>query len=160
MRLLELKVLSAKPLFWWVILPLAIIVYTAAWLTPATWWYQPISLGISDVDQGGDPVVSIKRSIKRSFDGRYNVNVWSKVPQLGHVSCAGSDELRYRGGMFEPHEDNLTHWADDPWCSKLQPGQYYAEACWTVLRPFAGIVPDKTVCAISNLFTVHPRERE
>lgn len=156
MRLLELKVLSAKPLFWWVILPLAIIVYTAAWLTPATWWYQPVSLMVGDVLEGGDPIISVKRNIKRSFQGQYTASVW-RDPSDGHVACAGSDTIRYKGGLFGPHDAPLTQWADDPWCGNLEPGRYHLETCWTVLRPFYGIVPGKTVCAVSNIWTVFPR---
>lgn len=149
--------LSRQAVFWWVILPLALILYTAAWLTPARWWYQPISVQIADALEGDDPVVSINRTIKRDFDGRYTVSIWRDPPD-GHVACAGSDTLRYRGGLYEPHDAPLTQWADDPWCQRLALGRYYAEACWTVLRPFWGIVPDKTICAMSNIFTVNPRE--
>lgn len=149
--------LSHKGMFWWVLLPLAIALYTAAWLTPARWWYQPGSVVIADTPQGQDPVVSINRTIKRDFDGRYTVSIW-KDPPDGHVACAGSDSLRYRGGLYAPHEAPLTQWADDPWCARLAPGRYYAEACWTILRPWWGIVPDKTICITSNIFTVHPRE--
>lgn len=146
-----------KALFWWGLLPMALALYTAAWLTPPTWWYQPVSIQIGDAAEGEDPVVSINRKIKRDFNGRYSVSVWRDPPD-GHVACAGSDTLHYRGGLYEPHESPLTQWADDPWCARKQPGRYYAEACWTVLRPWWGIVPDKTVCAVSNIFTIHPRE--
>lgn len=144
---------NKKVIFWWLVLPVAIVLYTAAWLVPATWWYQPISVVISDVRVGQDPTVSIKRSIKRGFDGQYTVSIW-RDPSDGHVACSGSDSLRYRGGLFAPHESPLTQWANDDWCAKLPPGNYYAEGCWTVLRPFYGIVPAKTVCVMSNLFTV------
>ena len=102
-------------------------------------------------------LVSINRTIRRSFDGRYSVSIW-KDPPDGHVACAGSDTLRYRGGLFEPHEAPLTQWADDPWCARIPEGRYYAEVCWTILRPFFGIVPDKTICTTSNMFSVLPRE--
>lgn len=144
--------------FWWIVMPLAIILYTVAWLSPARHWYEPGSIQISDAHMGEDPVVSINRTIRRSFDGRYSVSIW-KDPPDGHVACAGSDTLRYRGGLFEPHEAPLTQWADDAWCAKLPEGRYYAEVCWTVLRPFFGIVPDKTICATSNMFSILPREQ-
>lgn len=146
-----------RALFWWLILPLAIIAYTAAWLIPARYWYEPGSIQIADAQVGGDPVVAINRTIHSSFDGRYTVSIW-KDPPDGHVACAGSDTLRYRGGLFEPHEAPLTQWADDEWCARLPAGKYYAEVCWTVLRPFWGIVPDKTICATSNMFSILPRE--
>lgn len=148
---------KARLVFWWVLLPLAIVFYTVAWLAPARHWYEPGSIQIADAQLGGDPVVSINRTIRRSFDGRYTVSIW-KDPPDGHVACAGSDTLRYRGGLYEPHEAPLTQWADDEWCARLPEGRYYAEACWTVLRPFWGIVPDKTICTTSNMFSILPRE--
>ena len=146
-----------KALFWWVILPLALIFYTAAWLTPATYWYQPRSIYISDAVVGSDPIVSINRTIKRNFHGRYEVSVWQE-PSDGHFSCAGQDELRYKAGLFKPHESPLTQWVDDPWCKNLPEGRFYAEACWTIIRPFWFIVPDKQICATSNLFTIVSKE--
>lgn len=142
-----------RKVFWWVVLPLALAAYTAAWLTPATWWYQPGRIVIRDTALGGDPVVEIQRTIRRSFDGRYTVSIWRNPPD-GHVSCAGSDTLRYKGGLYGPHEAPLSQWASDPWCTRLPVGSYYAEACWTVLRPFRGIVPGKTVCTTTPLFHV------
>lgn len=145
-------------LVWWiVVLPLAIAAYAAAGMVPATWWYEPISLRVDDVTEGEVPIINVQRDIKRSFDGLYTASVWTDPPD-GHVACAGSDTLRYKGGLYEPHDAPLTQWTDDPWCGLLPPGRYYVETCWTVLRPFGGIVPGKTVCAVSNIFTVHPRE--
>lgn len=142
-----------RAIFWWLVIPLVLAAYTSAWLVPARWWYQPLHVEIADVVHGQDPVVSIKRQIKRSFDGRYTVSVW-RDPSDGHVACAGSDTLRYKGGLFQPHDAPLTQWADDAWCQRLPVGKYFAEACWTVLRPFKGIVPDKTICTTSNVFSV------
>lgn len=144
-----------RKVLWWVVLPVALAAYTAAWLTPASWWYQPGRIVIQDAVQGGDPVVEIQRTIHRSFDGRYTVSVWRDPPD-GHVACAGSDTLRYKGGLYQPHQAPLTQWVDDPWCSKLPVGTYYAEACWTVLRPFLGIVPGKTTCTTTPFFRVTP----
>lgn len=151
--------LRFRAIFWWAIFPIALVAYTTAWLVPARWWYQPIQVYIADVALGDDPIVSIKRNIKRSFDGRYTVSVW-RDPADGHVACAGSDTLRYKGGLYQPHDAPLTQWADDTWCQRLPEGKYYAEACWTVLRPFKGIVPDKTVCTVSNVFSVTARADE
>lgn len=146
-----------RAILWWIVLPLVLGLYTTAWLLPATWWYEPKSVIIRSDAQGTDLAVSIDRQIKSTFDGRYMVSVWG-VPPDGHVACAGSDYLRYKGGLYQPHTMPLSHWADDPWCAKLPPGDYYAEACWTVLRPFLGIVPAKTVCINSNVFRIIARE--
>ena len=149
--------MTLKSIMWIFVLPLFLIAYTAAWLTPATWWYEPGQIVIADAHVGEDPVVSINRTIHRSFDGRYTVSIW-KDPPDGHMTCGGSDYLRYRGGLFEPHESPLTKWADDEWCGRLPAGKYYAEVCWTVLRPFFGIIPDKTVCTTSNMFSITNRD--
>lgn len=142
-----------RAVWWWLMLPLLIIAYTAAWLVPATWWYQPGTIIIADTPGGSDPVVSADRQIRRSFDGLNAVSIW-RVPPDGHVACAGSDTLRYKGGLYHPHTAPLTQWADDPWCARLDPGEYYAEACWTVLRPFGGLLPAKTTCINSPVFRV------
>lgn len=143
--------------FWWILLPMSIVLYSIGWLIPAQYWYEPGRIQISSVRQAEDPVVSINRTIHYSFDGLYTVSIWRDPPD-GHVACAGSDTLRYRGGLYEPHEAPLTQWADDEWCARLPVGRYYAEVCWTVLRPFLGIVPDKTICTTSNIFSVLPRD--
>lgn len=148
---------SMKGIFWFVVFPLLLLLYTFAWWTPARWWYEPGVILISDTEVGKDPIVSITRTIHKSFDGRYTVSIW-KDPPDGHVSCAGSDHLRYRGGLFEPHQAPLTQWADDPWCGKLPVGKYYAEVCWTIIRPYWGIIPDKTICTTSNMFSIFPKE--
>lgn len=147
---------KTRVIFWWVVMPLAISLYLVGWGMPARYWYEPTEIQISDARAGEEPVVSINRTIKHSFDGRYAVSIWRDPPD-GHVACAGSDTLRYRGGLYEPHEAPLTQWADDAWCGRLPTGDYYAEVCWTVLRPFWGIVPDKTICTTSNIFTILPR---
>ena len=146
-----------KVVLWTLVLPLAMVAYVAAWLTPATWWYQPVAISIADAPLGGDPRVEINRVIKRGFDGRYTVSIW-REPSDGHIACAGSDALRYKGGLYKPHHAPLTQWADDEWCARLPEGRYYAEACWTVLRPFRGIVPDKTTCRMSNIFAILPAD--
>lgn len=146
---------------WWVLIfPLLIGLYAyGVWGVTARYWYQPKSVYIEDTVEGGDPVVLVNRTIFRDFDGRYTVSIWP-VPPDGHVQCAGSDTLRYRGGLYGPHTAPLTQWADDPWCARLPPGSYYAEACWTVLRPFAGLVPAKTVCITSNIFKIQERKED
>lgn len=146
---------------WWVlILPLLIGLYAyAVWGVKAERWYQPEVVFIEDTTQGGDPLVKINRSIFHDFDGQYSVGIW-RVPPEGHMHCGGSDTLRYNGGLYQPHTANLTQWADDPWCGRLPPGNYFAEACWTILRPFGGLVPAKTTCVTSNIFKVMERKED
>jgi len=148
---------SIRVIMWFFVFPIALVLYTAAWLVPATWWYEPGRISISDAQVGEEPIVSITRTIHRSFDGMYSVSIW-KDPPDGHMTCGGSDNLRYRGGLFEPHEAPITQWADDEWCGRLPVGKYYAEVCWTVIRPFGGLLPDKVVCTTSNMFSIFPRE--
>lgn len=138
----------------WLAILFALVAYAlAGWAVPATFWYHPVLVQIENAEAGTDPVVKISREIKRDFAGEYTVSVWGQ-PGDGHVSCAGSDRLRYRGGLYEPHQDVLSHWADDPQCARLPPGDYYAQACWTILAPFGGIVPAKSICAVSNVFSI------
>lgn len=145
-------------MLWSAFVPLAVIALIAAWAVPPTWWYVPNTIQIANAQEGDDPTVSLTRIIKRPFYGEYSVSVWRAPPEEdGHVACAGSDRLHYRGGLFRPHEDQLAHWASDPYCARLKPGSYYAQACWTILRPFGGIVPAKTVCAASNTFSINGR---
>lgn len=145
-----------RNVFCWSVIALSVAAYAfAGWGVSAAYWYHPVLVQIDDVDAGGDPLVKISREIHRDFRGEYTVSVW-RQPSDGHVTCAGSDRISYRGGLYQPHQDLLSHWADDPECARLRPGNYFAQACWTILRPFGGLVPEKTTCIMSNVFAVRP----
>lgn len=135
----------------------ALVAYTAAWLTPATWWFEPLTLTVSQREPGGPAIVAMGRLSKRAFDGAYTTAVFAVGPDAPPV-CGRGETRRYKGGLSAPYEMPLAEWANDARCAALPPGSYYAHGCWTVLRPWWGLVPDKTACIVSPIFEILPRE--
>lgn len=98
-------------LVWWaVVLPVLIAAYTAAGLVPATWWYQPISLAISDAAAGENPTVSINRQIKRSFFGSYTAPVIVNIVSNAVILVGVYFSLRSRWLLIPFHERAYWPW--------------------------------------------------
>ena len=144
---------------------LALAAYLAAVLTPATRWYEPTQLIVSSGPDSEIATVTLTRAIHQSFPGEYVVEVrWVEsrgklgdpgYAEVGALACYGGDRVGYKGGLTAPHTSSLRAFAaDSPTCTRLPPGTFYATACWTVLRPFFGLVPAKQVCISSDAFRI------
>jgi hypothetical protein len=138
---------------WWLLGP-ALAIYTAAWLAPATLWFDSRSITVSDTVVGQVPVVTEDRAIRWSFYGEFFAAV-RRVGDDGATACSGSGVRRYIGGQDGFRATNLIDWADNnPSCAWIPAGTYYLDTCRTVLRPLLGIIPAKTACWRSGPFTV------
>lgn len=137
----------------WILGP-ALAVYTAAWLAPATLWFDSRSITVSDTVVGQVPVVTEDRTIRWNFHGAYSVATW-RVSDDAPADCAGSSLFNYKGGLDGYRTLDLVSMADNnPRCGRLPPGTYYLDVCRTVLRPLIGIIPSKTACWRSEPFIV------
>lgn len=135
-----------------------LLIYTAFWLAPATLWYQPQSLTIAQTDPGVVPAVVMTRDIRFRFMGTYTVDV--REIETNRLACRGSGRHNYKPATGDFATDLQDFAGDDPKCSSLPHGVFYAEACWTVEQPLWGILPSKTTCIISNPFRVSQEESE
>ena len=143
---------------WWVFWP-ALGLYIVLWALPARLWFDSHSIAISDAVQGSAPTVVEDRTIRFSFFGEYIATTREALTNKVASGCAGSGRVRYRGGLSGVQTMSLVEWTDGKVaCASLAPGTYYTETCRTVLYPLWGILPRKTTCATSNIFTVRASE--
>ena len=143
---------------WWVFWP-TLGLYIALWALPARLWFDSRSIAISDAIAGAAPTVVEDRTIRFSFLGEYTATTRDVLTNEVSGGCTGSERLRYRGGLSGVHTMSLVEWTDGKeGCARLEPGSYYTETCRTVLYPMWGILPRKTTCATSNIFTMRASE--
>ena len=139
---------------WWVFFPL-LGLYLVLWALPASVWFDSRSINVSDATEGAAPTVVENRAILFSFLGEYATTTRNVLTNEVAGGCTGADRLRYRGGLDGVQTRSLVEWTDGKVaCASLAPGTYYTETCRTVLYPLWGILPRKTTCATSNIFTV------
>ena len=143
---------------WWVFYPL-LGLYLVLWALPASVWFDSRSINVSDATEGAAPTVVEDRAIRFSFLGEYATTTRNVLTNEVAGGCTGADRLRYRGGLDGVQTRSLVEWTDGKVaCASLAPGTYYTETCRTVLYPLWGILPRKTTCATSNIFTVRASE--
>lgn len=143
---------------WWVFYPL-LGLYLVLWALPASVWFDSRSINVSDATEGAAPTVVEDRAIRFSFLGEYATTTRNVLTNEVAGGCTGADRLRYRGGLDGVQTRSLVEWTDGKeGCASLAPGTYYTETCRTVLYPLWGILPRKTTCATSNIFTVRASE--
>jgi hypothetical protein len=139
---------------WWIFWPV-VALYVALWSLPASVWFDSRSIQVSDSVVGEAPLVAEDRAVRWSFTGEYSATTRNAMTGEVARGCSGSEVLRYRGGLEGVDTMNLVDWtAGKTACSHLAPGRYYTETCRTVLYPLWGILPAKTRCWTSNIFTV------
>ena len=143
---------------WWVFWP-ALGLYLVLWAMPSRVWFDSHSIAVSDAIAGAAPTVVEDRTIRFSFLGEYTATTRDVLTNEVSGGCAGSGRVRYRGGLSGVQTMSLVDWTDGKVaCASLAPGTYYTETCRTVLYPLWGILPRKTTCATSNIFTVRESE--
>lgn len=143
---------------WWVFWP-ALWFYLVLWAMPARVWFDSHSIAVSDAIAGAAPTVVEDRTIRFSFLGEYTATTRDVLTNEVSGGCAGSGRVRYRGWLSGVQTMSLVEWTDgNAACAALAPGAYYTETCRTVLYPLWGILPAKTTCATSNIFTVRASE--
>lgn len=139
---------------WWVFWPI-FLTYVGLWAMPGEMWFKTRSLNVGNAVSGDSPIVIEDREIRWSFKGRYSTETRDAKTNDIAGGCQGSGDVSYKGGLSGPKTYNLVDHTDGKTaCRFLTPGAYYTEVCRTILRPLYGILPAKTSCATSNIFTV------
>jgi len=147
---------------------LLLIGWLALVFVPVQWvWFDPGDYFVSDGARDRVPTVTFERIIRRKVLMTYHVSIRSlgNGETAGRVVCDPTNgPFHYRPTAVLPQEIDLVWWTGgDDRCWPREPGTYTSETCWTVIKPFWGIVPPKTVCRRSNTFTilaVSPEEAE
>jgi len=139
---------------------LGLIWLIVAYVLPASVWFEVRSIHIEDAVVGGDPVMTVDRSINRPFTADYTVAIRDAVTR--EVVCTSNGRTRYDTDARLPVPLTLSWWATgDDIChpSELGIGKFFAVTCWGV-EPNLHILPHKHVCRESNVFemTYVPQE--
>lgn len=138
---------------WWFFVPV-VLVYVGLWALPADLWFHSRAMTVSNSKFGDTPTVLEDRTIRFSFYGRYKT-ITRNAKTHDTTSCMAEADFPYIGGLDGVRTITLTAWTnDDLDCSNLPPGDYYTQTCRTVLYPVWGLIPPKTMCITSNVFTI------
>lgn len=139
-------------------------VVAATWATaavwPATFWYSPGTMKIDDVYVGQDIELKYEGGAERPFLGSYSVVLRDiHIPAI--VAEMGSEKFNYDPARRRPDPLKM-----DWWTAGYKPimfpevGDYVLETCWTVHDSFFGLVPSKTTCIESNIFSVKEMKQD
>ncbi|EEX09637.1 conserved hypothetical protein [Ruegeria lacuscaerulensis ITI-1157] len=137
------------------ILSLILVGWMGLAFVPVNWvWFDPGDVFISDGSRDRVPEITFDRVIKRKVEMTYQVVIRSLDGNT--VVCDPKNgPFPYRPDAKLPEHPDLVWWTGgDERCWPREPGSYIADTCWTVVRPFWGLVPPKTICRRSNVFTV------
>ena len=143
-------------------LELALWVGLSAWaglaIWPASYWYNAGLLQVRDTRLGQGLVLDYDGGAVRPFLGSYSVVVRDLSQSI--VGEDRSGIFQYRADAQRPSPLTIEWWAPgDERMHALPVGAYRMETCWTVHDAFWGIVPSKTTCATSNIFSVTSFEK-
>ena len=137
------------------ILAVALVTWGGLSLVPVEWvWFDPGRVIVGDSTVDDPPVMQFNRKVKRQAKISYQV-VIRNVTNRQVVCDPKRGPFTYRPTASLPADMRLDWWTGyDPRCWPREVGTYFMETCWTVVRPFWGLVTPKTVCRESNTFRI------
>lgn len=147
---------------------LLLVLWMGLAFVPVQWvWFDPEDYFVSDGTPDSVPLITFDRVIRREVKMTYHVSIRSLGPNggAGRITCDPTNgPFTYRPNAELPDPITLDWWTGgDDRCWPQEPGTYVSETCWTVVSPFWGLVPPKSVCRKSNVFTIRaiaPEEAE
>lgn len=132
--------------------------YSAVVAVPVSWWLDVRSVEVASAATPAEVTLKVNRAIRRAFSGSFVVTVRRNPGGSFVCSTGSSTPINYRPHAEMPDPLYLWWWlgskASLASCDDFVPGGYLLETCWTVLRPFWGLVPEKTWCIDSNGFKI------
>lgn len=128
-----------------------LVIWLGLVLVPVQWvWFNPVAYFVADSSVDTPPKVEFERTIKRDVTMTYSV-VIRRVGNRNAVCDPVRGPFTYRTDADMPHDADLVWWTGgDERCWPREVGSYLSETCWTVVNPFWGLVPPKTVCVKGN----------
>lgn len=144
---------------WGVLICASVWIALALW--PAGYWHDTGFVLVRDHERGEDFRVDFSGGPRAEFVGSYQIVM--RRSGTGEIPSTPDGAPNGRGGPFpyvpnskKPDVIRISWWAGDKWraFTKVPAGSYYVDTCWTIHRPFFGLVPDKVTCKRSNVFRV------
>ncbi len=132
-----------------------VVLWLVLGLVPASWFgYIPKQVVVTNGSADTVPVVNLERTIWRDVRQKYTVVV-RELTTLRAVCDPQSGVFTYKRQPNGVISGDIVWWSGgDDRCWPLDPGEYIMETCWTVTRPFYGLVWPKSQCLTSNPFTI------
>jgi hypothetical protein len=131
------------------------VIWAGLLLVPASYWFNPHTLHIPDAIAGEDFELLFTGDVERDFTGYYSVvirNVEDFSTPTGGEMRSGARPYTPDAVQGRPDPITMSWWAHEVDVENLEPGYYVLNTCWTIIRPFLGLTPNKTVCIESNVF--------
>lgn len=144
----------------WLWLVLAGWVYIGLVAVPLSWYIDVRSIDVFSAPTPEQVIMKVDRSVRRNFAGYYQVTVRRNPSGVFVCSTGRSVLIHYLTTRELPQPLHLWWWMGskqsvlDCEDNEFTNGGYYLETCWTVEKPFWGIVPDKTDCVDSAGFRI------
>ena len=139
------------------------VVYGGLMLVPGTLWFEPKKVFIDNSTIDKPPSMTVEREIKITSDIKYSV-VLRQIGKAQAICDAGAGPFTYNKTRGPLEDIDWTWWTGaDASCWPVAPGSYVSDTCWTIVQPLWGLLPPKTVCITSNVFTItaiSPEEAE
>ena len=117
---------------------------------PASWWLTVTSITVHDAVQGTSPKMTVARTINRSFEATWRVELERETPDGFEFASVAKGENTYGLDSRLPFNLDLDWWTY-PKELRPKPGRYRIETCWTIITRPAHPTP---LCVTSNTFTI------
>lgn len=127
-------------------------IWLIALAMPASYYKESGTLKV-DTEGQEEMIIVYTGEIHREFLGVYSVIIRDAHTDK-IVAEDRSNTILYKPNSNRPNPITLDWWAPGIADIELPPGYYVMTTCWTIKRPFGGIVPEKHICVTSNVFEV------
>ena len=127
-----------------------LILYTAANLWPASFWFEVKDLRVLDATRDQPITLYVNRTIHRPFQATWTATVKSIYSDTTVVACSTSATNNYATNSVLPTTLTLGWWTNGT-CKTLPQGKYILETTWVIDPAFT---PAKSITVSSNIFTV------
>lgn len=128
----------------------------AIYLWPMSYWFDVRTVHVNDSRVGEPITMLVDRDVKESFLGMYYVTIhkWKTNGPSAYCRMQGGP-WEYKKGAVYPVPLTLLWWTEGSNdCARPPPGQYQITTRWVNVGN--GLLPEKSVTAVSNIYTVHP----
>ena len=132
---------------------LLVVAIVIQFLPTASWWFEVRSIRVFDAKEGEPVPMAVDRSINRPFRGQWVTSI-RRLENNGWVMyCSVDGATNYSPKASLPDPLYLNWWTS-PGCNPIPAGKYILETDWLIKN--TGVLPDKEVNVISNIFEVKP----
>lgn len=124
---------------------------------PASDWLVVSEIHVEDAREGDDPVMRVKRSIQKAFEGAWHVEIKRKLESGRYaVACYQGGSNFYAPDNQLPEPLTLSWWTYPHRC-ELGPGTYRVETRWLIFISRTDRTQTRLVRSVSNDFQIRAR---